>query len=85
MNSQPMFLRRIGPDPASNVVPCSGCRGCPDIWELDNGDFAIIGMDITAAAIANLPTTAGCAPDERIVRLPRNLLVNAKRHIPDRI
>jgi len=79
-----MFLRRIGPDLDANVLPCSGCRGCPDIWELDNGDFAIIGTDITAAAIANLPPTAGCAPDERIVRLPRNLLVSAKRHIPDR-
>jgi hypothetical protein len=33
----------------------------------------------------NLPPTAGCGPDERIVRLPRNLLVNAKRDIPDRI
>lgn len=78
-----VFHRRIGLDSKSNAMPCSGCRGCPDIWELENGDFAIIGLDITTAAIANLPPTAGCAPDERIVRLPRNLLVNAKRHIPD--
>ena len=85
MNSHPMFLRRIGPERDAHVVPCSGCRGCPDIWELENGDFAIIGMDITAAAIPNLPPSAGCAPDERIVRLPRNLLVNAKRHIPDHL
>jgi hypothetical protein len=79
-----VFLRRIGPDAHENALPCSGCRGCPDIWELANGDFAIIGADITAAAIANLPPTAGCAPDERVVRLPRSLLLNAKRHIPDR-
>ena len=59
--------------------------GCPDIWELDNGDFAIIGIDITEAAIPNLPPTAGCGRDERIVRLPRNLLVNAKRDIPDHV
>jgi hypothetical protein len=78
-----MFLRRIGPEPDANVLQCSGCRGCPDIWELDNGDFAIIGMDITSVAIASLPPTAGCAPDEKIIRLPRKLLVNAKRHIPD--
>ena len=56
---------------------------CPDIWELEDGDFAIIGIDITDIAAANLPPTAGCAPHERIVRLPRNLLVNAKPHIPD--
>jgi hypothetical protein len=80
-----MFARRLGPDPHANGAKSSGCDGCPDIWELDNGDFAIIGTDITAVAIAKLPPTAGCGPDERIVRLPRNLLVNAKRDIPDRL
>jgi hypothetical protein len=83
MNTQPMFLRRIGSDPHANGAKSSGGEGCPDIWELENGDFAIIGIDITAAAIAKLPPTAGCGPDERIVRLPRNLLVNAKRDVPD--
>jgi hypothetical protein len=78
-----MFEKRLGPDPHANGAKSSGCDGCPDIWELDNGDFAIIGIDITAAAIAKLPPTAGCGPDERIVRLPRDLLMNAKRDIPD--
>jgi hypothetical protein len=77
-----MFLRRIGQDPRGNGAECSGCDGCPDIWELENGDFAIIGIDITALVIEKLPPTAGCAPNERIIRLPRNLLVNAKRDIP---
>ena len=80
-----MFARRIGPDPHAGEAKSAGCEGCPDIWELDNGDFAIIGIDITSAAVAKLPPTAGCGPDERIVRLPRNLLVNAKRDIPDRL
>ena len=80
-----MFLKRLGPDPHANGAKSSGCDGCPDIWELEGGDFAIIGLDITATAIAKLPPTAGCGPDERIVRLPRNLLVNAKRDIPDRL
>ena len=80
-----MFLKRLGPDPHANGAQSVGCDGCPDIWELDNGDFAIIGTDITDAARMNLPPTAGCGPDERVVRLPRNLLVNAKRDIPDRI
>jgi hypothetical protein len=83
VSKQLQFRRRIGPDPNKNGLLCSGCRGCPDIWELDNGDFAIIGVDITAEAISNLPQTVGCAPDERIIRLPRKLLVNAKGHIPD--
>jgi hypothetical protein len=81
MNTQPTFLRRIGSGPQEY---CAQTAGCPDIWELDNGDFAVIGRDITDAALSNLPPTAGCGPDERIVRLPRNLLVNAKRDIPDR-
>ena len=79
-----MFLKRLGPDPHANGAQTVGCHGCPDIWELDNGDFAAIGIDITETATPMLPPTAGCGPDERIVRLPRNLLVNAKRDIPDR-
>jgi len=79
------FIKRIGPDPHENGARTIACRGCPDIWELENGDFAVIGIDITAAAVPKLPSTAGCGPDERIVRLPRSLLVNAKRDIPDRL
>ena len=44
-----------------------------------------LDCDITDAAAPLLPPTAGCGPDERIVRLPRNLMVNAKRDIPDRL
>lgn len=72
------FLRRVGPAPEA---ACSGCHGCPDILELDTGDFAVIGQDITAHA-PNLPAWAGCADDERIVRIPRMILVRAKEHIP---
>jgi hypothetical protein len=80
-----MFAKRIGPDPHASGAKSVACDGCPDIWELENGDFAIIGIDITAAAKSKLPPTAGCGTDERIVLLPRNLLVNAKQDIPDRI
>lgn len=78
------FIKRIGPDPHAHGAKTAACQGCPDIWELDNGDFAVIGIDITEAASSKLPPTAGCGPDERIVRLPRNLLVNAKPDIPNR-
>jgi hypothetical protein len=79
------FTKRIGPDPHENGAKSVGCQNCPDIWELDNGDFAVIGIDITDVAMSKLPPTAGCGPDERIVRLPRNILTNAKRDIPDRL
>ena len=77
-----MFLRRIGPDPHADGALTAGARGCPDIFELVSGDFAIIGIDMTAAR-RKLPPTASCGPDERIVRLPRRTLVLAKPEIPD--
>jgi hypothetical protein len=80
-----MFLRRLGPDPHEDGEMTIALRGCPDIWELESGDFAIIGIDITDAASPKLPLTAGCGPDERIVFIPRKLLVAAKSDIPDHI
>ena len=77
-----MFLRRIGPDPHAGGAQTVALNGCPDIWELDGGDFAVIGIDITSLAGA-LPPSAGCGPDERMVRIPRKTLVLAKRDIPD--
>ena len=76
-----MFLKRIGLDPHTDGAKSAGGEGCPDIWELENGDFAIIGIDMTDEAKSKLPPTAGCGRDERIVRLPRNVLVNAKLDI----
>ena len=81
MKTQIIFERRIGQDPHANGAKSAGGEGCPDIWELANGDFAIIGIDMTDEAKDKLPPTAGCGRDERIVRLPRNVLVNAKRDI----
>ena len=85
MNAPIKFLRRIGPDPHANGAMTYALRGCPDILELENGDFAIIGSDITAEAIGKLPPTAGCGPDERIIRIPRKTLVLAKGDIPDKL
>lgn len=85
MNVAPVFLRRLGPDPHANGARTIAVEGCPDIFELASGDFAIIGPDITALAAAQLPPTAGCGPDERIVFIPRKTLVLAKQDIPDRL
>lgn len=79
------FRRRIGPDPHANGAQTVALCNCPDIFELGDGDFAIIGIDITSAARPQLPPSASCGPDERIVRIPRNLLVNAKADIPNQV
>jgi hypothetical protein len=83
MNSTIKFNRRLGPDPHANGAQTIALQGCPEVWELESGDFAVIGIDITAAAKPKLPPTAGCGPDERVVLIPRNLLINAKLDIPD--
>jgi hypothetical protein len=80
-----MFLRRLGQDPHANGQQTSSLAGCPDILELATGDFAIIGVDITDAAKSQMFPTAGCGPDERVVRIPRKMLIGAKRDIPDHI
>ena len=77
-----MITRRLGPDPHANGAQTSSLQGCPDILELEDGDFAIIGVDITALAINQLTLGAGCGPDERIVKIPRKTLVLAKADIP---
>ena len=78
------FIKRLGPDPHEGGAMTPGCYGCPDIWELDNGDFAVIGEDITASTSA-LPPSANCGPDERMIRIPRKTLVLARSDIPEKL
>lgn len=81
-NSLPKFLRRLGPDPHANGAQTVALNGCPDILELENGDFAVIGIDITEEAKRQMLPTAGCGPDERVVLVPRKTLVSARSDIP---
>ena len=83
MNRSVTFNRRLGPDPHSGGAESAACDGCPDIWELEDGGFAVIGITITDEARSHLPTSAGCGPDESIVRVPRSVLIGAKLDIPD--
>jgi hypothetical protein len=80
-----VFLRRLGPDPHADGGQTIALNGCPDIFELQSGDFAIVGIDITQSSAKNLPHGAGCGPDERIVLVPRKTLVLAKADIPNSV
>ena len=80
-----MFKRRLGPDPHADGARTVALNGCPDIFELESGDFAIIGADITDASVKHLPPSASCGPDERIIRIPRKTLVGAKADIPNQV
>jgi hypothetical protein len=75
-------VRRLGRTPAE-LGNTSGVSGSPDILELDDGTFAVVGLDITERLGVAPLADSRCAPDERIVRIPRNTLLAAKRDIPD--
>ncbi|WP_028647125.1 hypothetical protein [Nocardiopsis sp. CNT312] len=75
-------LRRLGASPRA-LGNTNNVRGCPDIWELDNGDIAVIGRDLTDHYADLLPADAAVDDDERLVVIPRNVLVSAKADIPD--
>lgn len=77
------FKRRLGADPHADGRLTPFVSNCPDIWELESGDFAIIGRDDTDRLAGHLPQTASCGPDERIVIIPRQTLLRAKADIPE--
>jgi hypothetical protein len=80
-----MIIRRLGPDPHAHGQKTAALQGCPDIFELETGDFAIVGRDVTPETVSQLPKGASCGPDERIVVIPRSTLVLAKKDIPDEV
>lgn len=76
------FRRRIGSSPIELGVTKVG-PDCPDIWELDNGDVAVIGRDVTDAYATRLPSGVSISGDERLVVIPRVMAVAAKQDWPD--
>ncbi|WP_103503504.1 hypothetical protein [Streptomyces sp. SM14] len=76
------FARRLGRS-AAQLGSTNGRDGCPDIWELDNGDIAVIGRDLTGSYAARLPPDVTIATDERLVVIPGTMLRSAKPDIAD--
>ncbi|MFF3753386.1 hypothetical protein ACFYYH_23430 [Streptomyces sp. NPDC002018] len=77
-----LFERRLGKT-AQEMGNSDGNDECPDIWELDNGDIAVIGRDLTAHYAPHLPEGVSLATDERLVVIPGNMLSAAKADIVD--
>ncbi|MFI1827153.1 hypothetical protein ACH41E_12020 [Streptomyces sp. NPDC020412] len=75
------FTRRLGKSPQELGVTAGGPE-CPEIWELENGDFAVIGRDLTTSLGARLPNGVSISRDERLVVIPRSTLISAKTDIP---
>ncbi|MEU3772086.1 hypothetical protein AB0F11_02510 [Streptomyces sp. NPDC032472] len=76
------FARRLGKS-AQELNHTKDDDGCPDIWELDNGDVVVIGRDMTDAYARRLPAGVTVARDERLVVIPGDMLRSAKPDIAD--
>jgi hypothetical protein len=75
-------VRRWGKSPQELGVT-NGDPNCPDILELDNGDVAIIGRDLTDTYTGKLPDGVSVGADERLVVIPRSTMISAKADIPN--
>ncbi|WP_407564833.1 hypothetical protein [Streptomyces sp. 184] len=75
------FKRRLGKSP-QELGNTTHDPDCPDIWELANGDIAVIGRDLTDSLGRKLPPGVSVGTDERLVVIPRNMLIAAKQDIP---
>lgn len=76
------FARRLGRS-AAESGNSNGTDECPDIWQLDNGDIAVIGRDLSSVYAQRLTQGVALDPDERLVVIPGNMLSAAKADIPD--
>ncbi len=76
------FRRRLGKS-SHELGTTSGAGSCPDIWELNNGDIAVIGPDLTVSYEGRLPAGVSIDPGEKLVVIPRSMMISAKPDIPD--
>jgi hypothetical protein len=76
------FARRLGKS-AKQLGLTELEDDCPDVWELSNGDIAVIGRDRTEAYANRLPEDVRLAADERLVIIPGAMLRSTKKDIPE--
>ena len=74
-----MFIKRLG---QNGRQLCSTGAQCSQILEMQTGDYAVVGQDITDAAKAAMLPGAGVGPNERVVMVPRRVFVDARPEIP---
>ena len=63
-------------------MQCPG-QAAHGIWELSNGDITLAGRDVATSIAGRLPADVKVAGDERVVVIPRGMIIAAKRGIPD--
>jgi hypothetical protein len=76
----PTLVRRLGTAPKHRGSVSE--MTCPDIFELSDGRFAVIGTDMTNELDRLLPPDSARAAYERIVVIDRRTLLDARWDIP---
>jgi hypothetical protein len=74
-----MFIRRLGQNGRQR---CESGHQCPQILEMKDGDFAVVGLDITDEAVKAMLPGPSVGPKERVVRVPRRVFIEARPEIP---
>jgi hypothetical protein len=81
-----MLKRRLCNDPKASPggggASSTGENGCPDIWELEDGSFLVVGTDRTDELRHLVGKGIYLDERERIITIPRHTLVSAKDSIP---
>lgn len=67
-----MFIRRLG---VSALKQCESGHNCPQVLEMVDGSFAVVGPNIKQEAAAHLPPGPGIGPDEGMVKVPRQVMI----------
>lgn len=76
------IVRRLGSTPAQRGS-LSG-ETCPDVLETDAGDFLVVGKVASFEEVEKaLVFGASVGIDEMVVKIPRRVLVDARKDIPD--
>lgn len=73
-----MHLRRI--DITAEQL-CNNTAACPAVFENADGDFLIIGTESTNEVIPHLPIGSGCADYERVIKVPRAVILDAAKNL----
>lgn len=73
-------VRRLGQAPRDRG--CHSNSTCPDVFELDDGGFAVIGA-LTDPVTLRLPEDAVAAPREAVAVIPRDVFMHAMDDLPD--
>lgn len=70
--------RRVGTAPGERPGSCTSSGNCPDVLELESGDFAIIG---TWTRLADAPEDSVILDEGGVVAVPRAVLLAAARQL----